>query len=870
MRDAPATSKTAVPTTEPSLERVRVDGRFFRVGARKFHPKGVAYGPLAPGPDSTPYPAPEQVQRDFAQMRELGANLVRVYTVPPSWLLDLAGTHGLRVWVDVPWNQHTRFVDRPDQRATVRATVRRAAAACGRHPALFALSVANELPADVVRWSGAAATEAFLDELVAVVKEQAPDCLCTFSNFPTTEFLRARTVDFVCFNVYLHQPRVLRNYLARLQTRAADRPLVLGEFGMDARREGPQRQAELVSWTIETAFRAGLAGVVAYTFTDEWFKDGRLVEDWQFGLTDRQRRPRPAFAAAQRAFAAAPYFPLPAVPPVSVVVASYNGARTLPACLESLGQLNYPDYEVLVVDDGSTDTTPALAARFPQVRWLRHERNLGLSAARNTGIAAARGEVIAFTDADCRADEDWLYYTVAELLESGASGGGGPNLLPLDDSWIAAAVMVSPGGPAPVLLTDREAEHVPGCNMVFWKRALLEVDGFDPQFRRAGDDVDLCWRLRQQGGRIAYSHAGFVWHARRSTVRAYLRQQYGYGEAEALLARKHPEYFNPLGGSLWQGHIYAPATSALLARRAMIYHGRFGSAPFQCLYQGPPSYAVMALTSLEYHVLVTLPLLLLGSAAPWLLSLGVASALLSLAVCALAAWQAELPPPRHLWSRPLVALLHWWQPVVRGWARYRQRLVGVRSPLARLENLDSLSRQQQRLAPQEVVVPDPAGRGRTAFLEALLVRLDSTGWQYRVDTGWREFDLEVYGRRWSKLQLTTLTEYRPEGSRIWCRLQTRWTLPARVVWGAASLLAVLGILARAERHPWTWALLLLPPTVAWIWARDQQSLRRVFGVFLERAAASWAEKESPLPGSPADSTGAAADAAAAIPRQTAR
>lgn len=850
--------------TECSLPRVRVEGKFFRAGARKFHPKGVAYGPFAPGPDHTPYPPPEQTRRDFAQVLELGANLVRVYTVPPAWLLDLAGEMGLRVWVDIPWNQHTRFVDRPESRRAARETVRRAAAACGTHPAVFALSVANELPPDAVRWAGAAATEAFLDELIAVAKDQAPDCLCTFGNYPTTEFLRARRADFVCFNVYLHDPRVLRNYLARLQTLAGERPLVLGEFGMDALREGPERQAALMSWTLETAFRAGLAGAVAYTFTDEWFKDGRCVEDWHFGLTDRERRPRPAFEAVWRAFATAPYFPLPATPRVSVVVASYNGARTLPACLESLTRLNYPDYEVILVDDGSTDTTPALAARFPQVRWLRHERNLGLSEARNTGIAAARGEVIAFTDADCRADEDWLYYTVGELLESGAAGVGGPNLLPPDDSWVAAVVMVSPGGPAPVLLTDRLAEHVPGCNMVFWKRALREVGGFDPQFRRAGDDVDLCWRLRQHGGLIGYSHAGFVWHARRSTVRAYLTQQAGYGEAEALLARKHPEYFNPLGGSLWQGRIYAPSTGPLLARRAMIYHGRFGVAPFQSLYQGPPSYALMALTSLEYHVLVTLPLLALGTVASWLLSLGLASVLLSLAVCAVAAARAELPPRRRVWSRPLVGLLHLLQPVVRGWARYRGRLKGVRSPLARLENLDSLSRQQQRQVPRELVVPDPANRGRPAFLEHLLDRLVRAGWACRVDAGWRGLDLEVYGSRWSKLQLTTLSEYTPAGARIWCRLRTCWTLPARLAFGAAGLVAVLGVVA-AQGHPaWTWGLFLLPLALAGMWARDQQNLRRIFGVFLERIAAAWAPPAaatSEPPPSPAAPAGTGSDSA---------
>lgn len=822
-----------------------MEGKFFRAGTGKLFLKGVTYGPFAPGPDGSPYPSPAQTRQDFEQMLALGANLVRVYTVPPPWFLDLAGERGLRVWVDIPWNQHARFVDRPDQRRAVRELVRRAAAACGPHPAVFALSVANELPPDAVRWAGAAATEAFLDELIATAREQAPECLCTFGNYPTTEFLRVRRADFVCFNVYLHDPRVLRNYLARLQTLAGERPLVLGEFGMDARREGASRQAALMGWTIETACRAGLAGAVAYAFTDEWFKDGRAVEDWQFGLTDRERRPRPAFETTRQAFATAPYFPLPATPPVSVVVASYNGARTLPACLESLTRLNYPDYEVILVDDGSTDATPALAARFPQVRWLRHERNLGLSEARNTGIAAARGEVIAFTDADCRADEDWLYFTVGELLESGAAGVGGPNLLPPEDSWIAAAVMVSPGGPAPVLLTDRLAEHIPGCNMVFWKRALLEVGGFDPQFRRAGDDVDLCWRLRQHGGLIGYTHAGFVWHARRSTVRAYLAQQAGYGEAEALLARKHPEYFNPLGGSLWQGRIYAPSTGPLLARRTMIYHGRFGMAPFQSLYQGPPSYALMALTSLEYHVLITLPLLVLGSVVPWLLPLGLASAGLSLGVCAWTAMRAELPSRRNPWSRPLVGLLHLLQPVVRGWARYRGRLRGASSPLARLENLDSLSRLQQHRAPDEIVVPDPALRGRPAFLEHLLDGLERAGWVCRVDAGWRGVDLEVYGSRWSKLQLTTLSEYTPAGARIWCRLRTCWTLPARLTFGAACLLAILGGVVARGRPAWTWALLLLPPALVGFWARDQRHLRRIFGVFLEHVAATWAPAAPP-------------------------
>jgi GT2 family glycosyltransferase len=265
------------------------------------------------------------------------------------------------------------------------------------------------------------------------------------------------------------------------------------------------------------------------------------------GLTTAERKPRSAFATVQRMFERAPYFQLPRTPKVSVVVACYNGAHTLQTCLDSLERLNYPDYEVILVDDGSTDNTAKLVlakpdgtSPFPHVRVIRHPENAGLSVARNTGIAAAQGEIIAFTDADCRTDEDWLQYLVGALLEDGFAAMGGPNLLPPEDSAVATAVMASPGGPAHVMLNDREAEHIPGCNMAFYKQALEAIGGFDPAFTKAGDDVDICWRLQQAGVKIGFSPAAFVWHYRRSTVIAYLKQQDGYGEAEALLVRKHP------------------------------------------------------------------------------------------------------------------------------------------------------------------------------------------------------------------------------------------------------------------------------------------------------------------------------------------
>src|SRR5208337_3570465 len=189
-----------------------------------------------------------------------------------------------------------------------REAVRQAVASCARHPAIFAFSVANEMPPDIVRWSGARAVADFIDELIEAARRVDPECLCTFTNYPPTEFLRPQSVDFVCFNVYLHHEQPFRNYLARLQMLAESKPLLLGEFGIDSLREGEARQAEILAWQIESAFRGGLAGAVVFTFTDDWWRGGRQIEDWKMGLATRERQPKESFAAVQKAFAEAPYF----------------------------------------------------------------------------------------------------------------------------------------------------------------------------------------------------------------------------------------------------------------------------------------------------------------------------------------------------------------------------------------------------------------------------------------------------------------------------------------------------------------------------------------------------------------------------------
>jgi GT2 family glycosyltransferase len=270
-------------------------------------------------------------------------------------------------------------------------------------------------------------------------------------------------------------------------------------------------------------------------------------------------------------------------PLISVVVCSYNGEKTIRECCEGIHRLDYPNLEVIVVDDGSTDKTFDITTEngFRVIRTP----NRGLSAARNLGLESATGEIVVYLDDDAYPDSDWLRYLSHTFLTTDCVGAGGPNIPPPGAALIADCVANAPGGPLHVLISDREAEHIPGCNMAFRKDCLVAVGGFDPKFRAAGDDVDVCWRLQQNGGWLAFNPAAMVWHHRRNSVRAYWRQQKGYGKAEAMLERKWPDKYNGLGHLTWTGKIYGSGlTQSLSWRKWRIYHGTWGSAPFQSIY----------------------------------------------------------------------------------------------------------------------------------------------------------------------------------------------------------------------------------------------------------------------------------------------
>lgn len=753
---------------EPLTNRVRRDGKFFRLGTEKFHVKGFTYGPFAPNDEGDFLPPREQVCEDFQHIASLGGNCVRVYQVPPQWLLDLAESCDIKVFIDVPWAKDVAFLNDQQAESAARSAVREAARRCGNHPATFAISVVNEIPAEVVRFMGHRPVEQFIDQLIDIVHEEAPQCLATFANFPSTEFLNPRKCDFVCFNVYLHDETVLRNYLARLQSIAQEKPLLLGEYGIDTLQERTeQQQAEILERHVRAVFDEGLVGTFIFSYTDEWFTKGHPIENWAFGVTRRDRSPKPACASLQSIFALVPQTTDQALPSISVIICSYNGASTVESCLRSMQRLRYPNFEVVFVDDGSRDNTQAILKQFEGWDRLRiiTQQNMGLSYARNVGMHAARGEVIAYTDSDCEADEDWLYYLGLNLVRTKHTGMGGPNLIPDEGSWVADCVGLSPGGPTHVMIDDRTAEHVPGCNMAFYTWAAKEVGGFDPQFRKAGDDVDFIWRLQNRGYSIGFAPSSQVWHYRRNTIKAYLGQQRGYGEAEAMLKYKHPDKFNALGASHWKGRIYG-ADLGVHVGQDVIYHGVFGTGLFQTIYRRPASLAAAMLMSIEWHWL-TCFVAVLGLALIPLLYVAAVMFAIPVALAITAAIQSPMPRHPHPLSRFLIAWLHFRQPIVRGWARYtvmlKARVLGTRvSRLVVPGELPIDPHDREVLRYWFSFEPD-RWADRMTLLSQIRQEVMPLGWRMRADSGWSPWDMELYISRYVKVRILTASEHHAKG-----------------------------------------------------------------------------------------------------------
>ncbi|HLI88634.1 MAG TPA: mycofactocin biosynthesis glycosyltransferase MftF [Ktedonobacteraceae bacterium] len=249
---------------------------------------------------------------------------------------------------------------------------------------------------------------------------------------------------------------------------------------------------------------------------------------------------------------AGPLLPLQDWPGVSIVIPTHNRAQQLERCLRSLLSLDYPApcLEIIVVDDGSSDETPALLQCMQQeaaqqdisLRTLRHHGQKGVAVARNTGAAAAQHDLIAYIDSDCVASARWLAELVPAFQDAHLGAAGGMirayDLRPLLGRYEDVRSSLFMGVRPQQVLPDGPLNYLPTANLLVRRSKWQQIGGFAPL--TFGEDVDFCRRLLSAGAAIIYLPQGVVYHDYRTGPGAFLRVRASYASAEAVLLQLHP------------------------------------------------------------------------------------------------------------------------------------------------------------------------------------------------------------------------------------------------------------------------------------------------------------------------------------------
>ena len=547
---------------------MRVDGKFLAAGDDRLWVRGVTYGTFARG---TRRRAVRNARTGRARLRGDGAHGHQRRSHVHG-AAAVAARRGAAPWAAGSWSGCRGSSTSRSSTTGAGAAAIESIACASRPPAApdIRRSSASRSATRSRRRSSAgtaaAASSGSSSGCATAVRAEDSGALLTYVNYPSTEYLRLPFLDFLSFNVYLDD-------CARRQPLPRPAPEPRGReaaAARGARRRQPSRQGPTARRT-RSARRstprsaAGCAGTFVFAWTDEWHRGDDEVLDWDFGVTDRERRPKPALDA--RCGGATPTAGARRSrtdPVVSVIVCTHNGARDARrTASRGSPALRYPAYEMIVVDDGSTDAQrrdrvgvrrPADPHREPgperrpqcrprrrprRHRRLHRRRRLPRSA---TGFASSRG--------------------VPHRPSHAASAG--PNLPPADDGAIAACVANAPGGPVHVLVSDTEAEHIPGCNMAYRRddaardrRLRSAVPGRRRRRRR------LLAALQERGRSLGFHPAAVVWHRRRSSIRALS------GGSSAATARPRrcssasgPRSYNRRGHLTWAGRLYDRASAS--------------------------------------------------------------------------------------------------------------------------------------------------------------------------------------------------------------------------------------------------------------------------------------------------------------------
>ncbi len=270
---------------------------------------------------------------------------------------------------------------------------------------------------------------------------------------------------------------------------------------------------------------------------------------------------------------------------VSVVVPTRNCERTIAACLDSLMALDFSSFEIIMVDDGSTDGTRQIISRYP-VRVVSGPKR-GAYAARNSGVECAVGEIVAFTDTDCIVDREWLKNLVKHYSDQRIGGVGG-SVQPLSFNTVVGQFLS---------LGEQEIIHSRVCtnlrdhdvgfmtsslgsgNMSFRKAVLMELKGFSEDMIKCGD-YEMCWRAQRAGYDLIYEPEAKTYHKPSRSLWQLIVQMFEFGLSQPILLRKRLDGYSYFQ---FRTYLFAPREYRIKLPVQMLVRIDFFSLAILCL-----------------------------------------------------------------------------------------------------------------------------------------------------------------------------------------------------------------------------------------------------------------------------------------------
>jgi lipopolysaccharide/colanic/teichoic acid biosynthesis glycosyltransferase/glycosyltransferase involved in cell wall biosynthesis len=224
---------------------------------------------------------------------------------------------------------------------------------------------------------------------------------------------------------------------------------------------------------------------------------------------------------------------------ISVIVPAYNAEATIGDCVRALQHqsLSSDKYEIIVVDDGSTDATLNIARQLGVM--VKSQPRQYAAAARNTGAAAACGNLLLFTDADCAANSDWIAVISAPFANSDVVGVKG-TYRTRQRELIARFVQLEYEDKYDRMSKELQIDFIDTYSAAYRRDIFLLNGGFDSRLR-AAEDKEFSFRLAHKGYRLVFVPSAIVYHHHNTTLRAYFRRKFDFGYWNAILTAWYPD-----------------------------------------------------------------------------------------------------------------------------------------------------------------------------------------------------------------------------------------------------------------------------------------------------------------------------------------